>query len=155
MLGWKDKLSNDAVWQVLTYLRVESTCEDYAPDDIQTEAAPVRPKTQTTAESKTPFPGDPAALVLGRLAFRGQCAAECHPVEVGWKGIKYPNLLDCEWMHRGSDAEIFATVTQGVPQTEMLVFQGKLTDDVIWKIMAYLRAASQCKEAAPIPAAAH
>lgn len=86
---------------------------------------------------------------MGRLAFRGQCAAECHPFEIAWMGSKYPNLFGCEWMHGGSDSAIFQTVTQGVPKTEMLGLQGKFADDVIWKIMADLRAASQCKEGTP------
>jgi mono/diheme cytochrome c family protein len=92
---------------------------------------------------------------MGRLAFRGQCAAECHPGAGAWTGGKYPNLFDCEWIHGGTDAEIFRTVTSGVPKTEMLSFQAKLADDVIWKIMAYLRSASLCKEGVPTLAPAH
>ena len=58
-------------------------------------------------------------------------------------------------MHGGIDSAIFQTVAQGVPKTEMLGFQGKLAHDVVWKIIAYLRAASQFKEGTPALLPAH
>jgi hypothetical protein len=43
----------------------------------------------------------------------------------------------------------------GVPKTEMIGFKGRLPDDMLWKIIAYMRSASKCKDggaAAPAPA---
>jgi hypothetical protein len=55
-----------------------------------------------------------------------------------------PDLFDCEWLHGSSDAELFQVISQGVPDTEMLPFGGKLDPEVLWKIIAFLRDASRC-----------
>jgi hypothetical protein len=34
----------------------------------------------------------------------------------------------------------------GVPKTEMIGFKGRLPDDMLWKILAYVRSASKCAE---------
>ena len=98
------------------------------------------------AAGGNPFAGDPTAITLGKVTFEAQCATQCHPKEADWKGGKYPDLFDCEWLHGGSDADMFKTVTEGVPKTEMLGWKDKLSDDVLWKVIAYLKSASQCKE---------
>ena len=107
------------------------------------------PHTQAAeAEATNPFAGDRTVIMLGKVTFEAQCATECHPKADAWKGGKYPNLFDCEWMHGGEDTAMFKTVTEGVPKTEMLGWKGKLSDDVIWKVIAYLKSASQCQEGA-------
>ena len=107
---------------------------------------------EDTADAVTdagnPFAGDQTAIMLGKVIFEAQCATECHPKADAWKGGKYPDLFDCEWLHSGEDAGMFQTVTEGVPKTEMLGWKGKLSDDVIWKVITYLKSASQCQEGA-------
>jgi len=101
-------------------------------------------RIRVDSSAKNPFTGDPEAIVLGEVIYTGQCAARCHPTESGWAGGKYPDLLDCEWPRGGSDVEIFQTVMDGVSKTEMLGWKGKLTDDAVWQVLAYLRAESAC-----------
>lgn len=99
-------------------------------------------------EIGNPFAGDTTAIMLGKVTFEAQCATQCHPKADAWKGGKYPDLFDCEWLHSGEDAALFQTITNGVPKTEMLGWKGKLADDTIWKVITYLKSASQCQEGA-------
>ena len=109
-------------------------------------SSPLAQEESSPASGSNPYAGNPAAIALGQVIFEAQCAAECHPKATGWKGGKYPNLFDCEWLHGGSDEEIFQTITRGVPQTEKLGWEGKLPEESIWRVIAYLRSASQCED---------
>ena len=102
---------------------------------------------------ENPLAGNRDAVVLGEIIFTAQCAARCHPTESGWAGGKYPDLLDCEWPRGGSDAEIFRTVMDGVPKTEMPGWKGKLKDEAVWQVIAYLRAESACGVTTPVTTA--
>ena len=48
---------------------------------------------------------------------------------------------------------MFKVVSDGVPKTEMVGFAGQLPDDMIWQILAYVRAASKCESSADAAAA--
>jgi len=89
---------------------------------------------------------DPAAVTRGRQVFAGTCGAYCHKLNPGQGGIPY--LFDCTWIHGGTDQEIFATISGGVPGTQMLGFGGALPggDDDIWKIIAYIRTTAKCSD---------
>ena len=88
---------------------------------------------------------DPAAVKRGRLVFAGTCGAYCHKLVEG-QGGSVPYLFDCAWKHGASDQEIYQTILDGVPDTQMIGFGGVLPagDDDIWKIIAYLRTNSTC-----------
>jgi hypothetical protein len=67
-----------------------------------------------------------------------------------------PSLFDCEWKSGAKDADIFRIMTDGVPKTQMIGFKGRLPDETLWKIIAYLRSASKCQQdGKPSAAAAH
>jgi mono/diheme cytochrome c family protein len=86
---------------------------------------------------------DAAARKRGRSIFLGACAGYCH--SVGGGGARdVPNLFDCDWRNGGRDEEIFASIYAGVPGTRMIGFGGKLADEDLWKVVAFLRAASRC-----------
>ena len=92
---------------------------------------------------------DSAALKRGRGIFLGTCAGYCHSMRGGGAG-DVPNLFDCEWRHGGSDEEIYASIYTGYPGTRMIGFGGKLEDADLWKVVAYLRAASRCASDRPL-----
>src|SRR5262245_20962976 len=83
-----------------------------------------------------PFTGNAAALKEGAEMYGGYCTG-CH----GGRGHggKCPDLTDDIWIHGGSDAEVFLTVSKGVAGTEMRNFNVGLKPDEIWKIIAYVR----------------
>jgi mono/diheme cytochrome c family protein len=86
---------------------------------------------------------DPAALERGRRVFIGTCTGYCHAVE-GAGSSEAPDLFDCDWLHGGSDAEVFRTITGGVPGTQMAPFAGLLDERDVWRVIAYLRSESSC-----------
>jgi mono/diheme cytochrome c family protein len=116
------------------------------------------PKTpaQATAPPEPESPAqvylrDPAAVARGRLIFIGNCGAYCHSTQNVERDA--PSLFDCEWKHGSSDADIFRTISEGVPKTRMPPWKGTLPegDADIWRVVAYLRSASTCQEKAPQP----
>ena len=115
--------------------------------------ARARAETPIDNSLQNPFAGNAEAITFGKAIFEATCAGYCHATEGAKRGGRCPNLFDCEWKHGGSDGEVFHTVTEGVPKTEMVGFKGKLPDDVLWKIIAYLRSASQCQDSTPAAAA--
>lgn len=95
------------------------------------------------------------AIAFGKTTFEAVRAGYCHATAEAKRNGRCPNLFDCEWKHGSSDGEIFHAITEGVPQTEMVGFKGRLPDEVLWKIIAYLRSASQCQDSKPAAEAAH
>jgi alcohol dehydrogenase (cytochrome c) len=78
---------------------------------------------------------DPAAMREGASLFRSNCSP-CHGLSAKGGG-KGPDLTSGRWVHGGSDAAIFRTITQGVPGTEMPA--NSFEDSETWAIIAYLR----------------
>jgi len=107
------------------------------------------PAQSINSQAKNPFANNPQAISAGRTAFRSICSGYCHGTG---KAIRCPNLFDCEWKHGGTDVDIFRTVTEGIKKTEMVGFKGKLPDELLWKIVAYIRSASQCQGDLATPA---
>ncbi len=89
---------------------------------------------------------DPAAVRRGRLLFTGTCGGYCHSTSPGNRDAPY--LFDCTWKHGGSDQEVFISIAEGVPDTRMPAWQGKMPegDDDLWKLVAYLRSKRSCNE---------
>ena len=105
-------------------------------------------------EMKNPFAGDEAAITEGGFLFQAVCSGYCHVQADADRDGKCPNLFDCDWVSgSGTDAEMFKVVSDGVPKTEMVGFAGQLPDDMIWQILAYVRAASKCESGADATAA--
>jgi len=93
------------------------------------------------------FESDPDALRRGRLLFTGTCGGYCHPTKPGNRDAPY--LFDCVWKHGGTDHEIYTSISEGVPDTRMRGWGGKMPqgDDDIWKVVAYLRSKRTCEQA--------
>lgn len=106
-------------------------------------AAPAATATAAAMPAQTP-----ADIARGKALFTGTCGAYCHrpstPASAA-AASDAPSLFDCDWIHGGSDAQIFHTITHGVDGTRMVAFGGAIPDEDIWRIIAYLRSASQCK----------
>lgn len=90
------------------------------------------------------YADDPEAVARGRGLFRAVCTGYCHSTRPADRVA--PDLFDCGWARGDSDPEIFRTISDGVPDTQMQGFGGKISDEDLWKIVAYLRSASKCGE---------
>jgi alcohol dehydrogenase (cytochrome c) len=98
------------------------------------------------APVKNPRAGDALAIVEGGSAFRLACAL-CHGLDARG-GARGPDLVSGPLVHGDSDAALFATITEGVPGTEMP--PAFLKAEEVWAVVAYLRTLTPM--AAPPPA---
>lgn len=85
--------------------------------------------------ASNPRAGDPKAIDFGKNVYRGRCAV-CHGIDA--KGYRGSDLTSGDWVHGGTDGQIFKTIRGGVPGTEM-PGNTSMSDDEIWSVVAYLR----------------
>lgn len=114
-------------------------------------AAPPAASPPGSSEAGDPVPRllqSPDDVARGKALFTGTCAAYCHrpsQPEPAGAAADAPFLFGCDWRRGGSNEQLFRTISHGVPGTRMVPFGGAIPDDDIWRIVAYLKAASQCK----------
>jgi mono/diheme cytochrome c family protein len=106
----------------------------------------VQTKAEDPADQKNPFAGNAEAIAFGKTIYEATCTGYCHTTAASNRAGRCPNLFDCEWKHGGSDGQIHHTINEGVPNTEMVGFKGRLPDEMLWKITAYIRSASKCQD---------
>ncbi len=83
-----------------------------------------------------PFPSDRDTLNAGRIYFDRYNCSGCHGGHAG--GGMGPSLRDDEWIYGEKDADIFASIVQGRAHG-MPAWGTKLPDDVMWKLVAYIK----------------
>lgn len=86
-----------------------------------------------------PYAGNAAAAATGRQLFVGFNCAGCHSGYAG--GGMGPSLRDSLWIYGSSDQQIFSTIAEGRPYG-MPAWGGRLPDDLIWKLVTYIRTLS-------------
>jgi len=92
------------------------------------------------AEATNPLQGNAQAIDQGLQLFRSSCAS-CHGLNA--KGLRGPDLTTGQWTRGGSDAQLFRTIMQGIPGTDMPGAQfSDATPDQVWAVIAYLRTLS-------------
>jgi putative heme-binding domain-containing protein len=99
--------------------------------------------------ARNPF-NTPADQAAGGQIFRSHCAT-CHGAR-GQGGLG-PNLATGEFFHGGTDADLYRTITDGIPGTAMpgTFFEGQQ----VWQIVAYLRALAGSETEVPRGDARH
>jgi len=93
-------------------------------------------------DSRNPLAGNPQAAKKGEYQFRINCAL-CHGLGARGGG-RGPDLTRAVKPHARTDAEMFQTISNGIPGTAMPANgtngQGVgMTDQEIWQIVAYIR----------------
>jgi mono/diheme cytochrome c family protein len=93
----------------------------------------------------SPVASSSSSIAEGRQLFAKQCAT-CHGPGAkgdGKSGLtlnpRPANLTDETWKHGSTDGEIFLIIRDGVQQTGMRGFSGRLTSREMWNIVNYLR----------------
>ena len=90
----------------------------------------------TAAQERTTAGVSKATTVKeGVSLFRANCSP-CHGLDAHGGG-RGPDLTSGRWTHGSTDAEIFRTISQGVPGTEMPA--NAFEDSETWAIVTYLR----------------
>ena len=91
-------------------------------------------------EPTNPLQGNAQAIDQGLQLFRLSCAS-CHGLNA--KGLRGPDLTTGQWARGGSDAQLFRTIMQGIPGTDMPGAQySDATPEQVWAVIAYLRTLS-------------
>ncbi|HWY62391.1 MAG TPA: c-type cytochrome [Rhizomicrobium sp.] len=85
-----------------------------------------------------PFFGNAQAVEQGAEIYGKTCTA-CHGAS-GGAGEIAPAIVSGVQTDRRTDAQILATIRNGVPGTPMTAFTGKIADDDILRLAAYLHA---------------
>lgn len=88
------------------------------------------------SDLQNPFEGDADAIEKGKDRFSERCTF-CHGTR--GRGAKGPCLICGHWKRGGSNAALFATISAGLPGTQMGAFASSLTGEEIWQIIAFLR----------------
>lgn len=97
-----------------------------------------------------PYANNAAAIEEGRGLFNSTCTG-CHGAN-GAAGEIGPGLaIPGRSYSRNSDAQIFDAIKNGIASTVMPAHAGKLSDDQIWKITAYVKGLRGTAIDAPSP----
>jgi putative heme-binding domain-containing protein len=105
------------------------------------------------AADKNPFAGDPKAAKAGEYEFRINCAL-CHGLGARGGG-RGPDLTRPQKPHGRTDADLFRTISEGIPGTAMPANgtngQGVgMTAEEIWQIITYIRSIEVKAPAKPL-----
>ncbi len=102
--------------------------------------------SDAVAQQRTPkpIPATDATRKAGAAVYARACRS-CHGLRGKGDGIAAPpgtrpaNLVDAEWKHGGTDAEIFKTIREGLAPFDVMRPQKGLSDGDIWSIIHHLR----------------
>jgi cytochrome c oxidase cbb3-type subunit 3 len=95
-------------------------------------------QSQPLPPTKNEYEGNAFAVSEGKRLYEQMNCVGCHFHGGGGIG---PPLMDEKWIYGGDPSQIFSTVVEGRPNG-MPAFRGKLTDDQVWKIAAFVRSLS-------------
>lgn len=102
-----------------------------SPDTIHpggTAATPLDPRAKL-------YDNNAPAIAEGQFLYARMNCSGCHSHGGGGMG---PALMDDEWRYGSRIDQIATTIAEGRPNG-MPAWRGKLTDDQIWKLAAYVR----------------
>jgi cytochrome c oxidase cbb3-type subunit 3 len=104
---------------------------------------PAQPTTGTTPPPNEPVTGgmysdNAYAVSEGQKLYMSYNCVGCHANGGGGIG---PPLMDSNWIYGAEPQNIYATIIQGRPNG-MPSFRGKIPDQQVWEIVAYVRSMS-------------
>lgn len=100
---------------------------------------PGLPLRSRFAALANPFEGDQRRTAEGAKLFIAYNCSDCHGAE--GSGAMGPSLQDSRWHFGGSPAEIYESIYEGRPDG-MPAWGGRIADDQIWRLVAYVRSLS-------------
>jgi cytochrome c oxidase cbb3-type subunit 3 len=102
--------------------------------------SPLRPGQGTTVAtgSLSPYNGNAWAIAEGKRLYTSVNCSGCHANGGGGIG---PALMDDEWIYGYDAANIITSIVEGRPNG-MPSFRGKITEDQLWQLVAYVESMS-------------
>jgi mono/diheme cytochrome c family protein len=91
-----------------------------------------------------PVPSSPESIKAGAAIYAKLCRS-CHGLRGRGDGIAAPpgtkpaNLVDAEWKHGSTDADIFKVIRNGIDPFNAMRPQRGMSDADIWSVIHYLR----------------
>ena len=98
-------------------------------------------KSRAEPEKLNPYTGNEAAIKEGKKLFVQYGCSGCHGLG-GGGGMGHP-LTDDVWKHGGDDATLMSLIKGDLAGSTMPKFGQALSEDQIWKILAYVRSLYQ------------
>ncbi|EPG75846.1 cytochrome C [Leptospira fainei serovar Hurstbridge str. BUT 6] len=103
---------------------------------------PDKNKVIVSSGGADPFRGDAKAIAAGQITFQTYCVA-CHgPTGEGLVG---PNLMDKEWLHGNTDAELYEEIMKGIGPDKAKLGRGpmpphenSLGSEKVYQVIAWL-----------------
>jgi cytochrome c oxidase cbb3-type subunit 3 len=99
-------------------------------------------------EVKNPYEGSAYAISEGKRLYGWYNCAGCHFQGGGGIG---PPLMDDEWVYGSAPGNVFAAIVEGRPNG-MPAFGGKIPDEQVWQIVAFVRSLSGLVPQDAVPA---
>ncbi|MDB4947602.1 MAG: cytochrome c class [Gemmatimonadetes bacterium] len=93
---------------------------------------------QPEVTARSPYEHNAYAVSEGKRLFGWYNCSGCHSHGGGGMG---PPLMDDEWIYGSQPENIFETIAEGRPNG-MPAFGGRIGNDDIWKLVAYVRSLS-------------
>lgn len=129
-------------------------CRRVAADDLPPAAVPtVRAIVGPVPGPKdVPLPAENAAtshretVAAGRILFNQFNCSGCHGDHAG--GGMGPSLRDVDWIYGATSAQVFSSIAEGRAHG-MPAWGTRLTDEQIWKLVAYIRSLRTPNEPEP------
>jgi len=82
----------------------------------------------------------------GAGIFREKCSM-CHGIDgKGYAALKTPNFTDPKWQAAHPDKELLNAIENGVPETAMVSFKGKLSKEQMEDVLHYIRSLGAAKK---------
>ncbi|MGI9336592.1 MAG: c-type cytochrome [Gammaproteobacteria bacterium] len=92
---------------------------------------------QAADKIENPYTGDIQAIEEGHQLWRDTGCYSCHGHDA--QGAVGPDLTDDEWVYRPTDATLFKAIAKGRKGTVMVAWSTHLSEDEIWKVVAFIR----------------
>ena len=103
-----------------------------------------------TASVRTYDGGNAYEMNQGKRLFRWYNCSGCHAQGGGGMG---PALMDDQWIYGHEPDQIYETIMNGRPNG-MPSFRGRITEDQVWQLVAYVRSMSGLAPKAAAPSRA-
>ena len=76
----------------------------------------------------------PAMIAEGRAFYNRRCTGQCHGVD-GQEGFEGPSLFGKAYL---DPTFVYVTLITGRPGSAMPSWKGRLTDDELWQVIAFV-----------------